>query len=126
MNKTYLCGPILGCNDSECKNWREEAKKNLKATLDPMIRDYRGSHLDHIQEIVEEDKKDIDECDSLLVKFEKPSVGTSMEIIYAWERQKFIVTVVEDKNIDLSPWLVYHSSIIVNSLKEAYKVLNDA
>lgn len=125
MNKTYLCGPILNCNDSECIDWREEAKKNLKDTLDPMRRDYRGIQLDHIKEIVEEDKKDIDECDSLLVKFDYPSVGTSMEILYAWERKKFIVTVVENPDIVVSPWLIYHSSAVVKTFKPAYDLLNN-
>jgi len=40
---TYLCGGINGLNDSQCKNWREEAKELLGTeTLDPMRNDYRG------------------------------------------------------------------------------------
>lgn len=123
--KVYLCGPILKCNDSECKDWRSNAKQFLPDTLDPMVRDYRDCFLNHIDEIVEEDKKDIDNCDALLVKFDKPSVGTSMEILYAWERKKLIVVVVEDKNLVISPWLIYHSSHIVDSFEYAYKLLQD-
>ena len=122
--KVYLCGPILGCSDPDCKDWRQDAKNNLSNTLDPMVRDYRDCCLEHINEIVEEDKKDIDNSDAILVKFDYPSVGTSMEILYAWERNKLIVTVIENRNIKISPWLVYHSTIIFNSFKEAYDYIN--
>lgn len=27
--KVYLCGPINGCTDSECKDWRAEALKRF-------------------------------------------------------------------------------------------------
>jgi hypothetical protein len=40
--KVYLCGPINGCTDSECIDWRAAAKKRLSDTIDPMRRDYRG------------------------------------------------------------------------------------
>lgn len=40
--KVYLCGPINGCTDDQCKNWREAAKQVLSDTVDPMRRDYRG------------------------------------------------------------------------------------
>ena len=45
--KVYLCGPIAGCTDEECMDWRENAKTILHnaniSTLDPMRRDYRGT-----------------------------------------------------------------------------------
>src|SRR4030042_2434090 len=77
----YLCGPINGCTDEECKDWREFAKlKLLYPVLDPMRRDYRGIEVDCSSEIVEGDKFDLDSSSHLLVNYEKPSVGTSMEI----------------------------------------------
>jgi len=30
--KVYLCGPINGCTDEECKNWRETVKAQLPDT----------------------------------------------------------------------------------------------
>lgn len=120
--KTYLCGPINGCTDEECKDWREAAKKELSDTVDPMVRDYRGREDECMKEIVELDKKDIDGCQALLVNYDKPSVGTSMEVFYAWTQGKFIV-VVAKKETKLSPWLKYHSSIIVDSFKAAFQIL---
>lgn len=118
--RLYLAGAIMGCTDEECKDWREYVKSLVgeENTLDPMRRDYRGRELDCIDEIVEGDKVDIDISTHLLVQFDKPSVGTSMEILYAWERKKPVV-VVTSQGIKLSPWLIYHSNKVYYSFKEA-------
>lgn len=121
--KVYLCGPINGCTDSECIDWRTEAKQKF-STIDPMDRDYRGRELECINEIVELDKLDIDTCDVLLVNYVKPSVGTSMEIFYAWTLGKPIF-VVAPTGIILSPWLIYHSTEILNTFEGAYKKLEN-
>lgn len=120
--KTYLCGPINGCTDEECKDWREAAKKVLSETVDPMVRDYRGREDECVKEIVELDKQDIDGCEALLVNYDKPSVGTSMEVFYAWQTGKFIVIVCKE-GTKISPWLKYHSSKIVHSFEEAFNLL---
>jgi nucleoside 2-deoxyribosyltransferase len=120
----YLCGPINGCADAECKDWRTYAAANLARTLDPMVRDYRGREMESgiATEIVENDKCDIDSSDVLLVNWTGPSVGTSMEILYAWERQKTVIVVME-ANSRPSPWLVYHSTTIVHSMSDAIAIL---
>jgi hypothetical protein len=118
---TYLCGPINGCTDNECKDWRQLASELLDGEVyDPMVRDYRGRELDPgiAKEIVENDKSDIDSCHYILVNYVKPSVGTSMEILYAWERFKTII-VVNSSNQVLSPWLIYHSSVQFGTIEEA-------
>jgi hypothetical protein len=115
---TYLCGPINGCTDSECKDWRELAKQRLSKTIDPMRRDYRGVEGNNAKDIVEGDKVDIDASNVLLVWFPKPSVGTCMEILYAWERGKYVVVVVPP-GISISPWLTYHSHLITESWDDA-------
>lgn len=120
--KTYLCGPINGCTDDQCKNWRESAKATLHDTIDPMRRDYRGREDQCVAEIVEGDKLDIMQCDALLVNYDKPSVGTSMEIYLAWEWHKRII-VVAAADARISPWLRYHSTQIVHSFSEAFELL---
>lgn len=118
--KVYLAGPINGCTDTECKDWREYVKREIgeDGILDPMRRDYRGLELDCVSDIVEGDKEDIDSATHLLVNYDRPSVGTSMEIIYAWERAKPVI-VVASEGARLSPWLVYHSNKVFHSLSEA-------
>lgn len=114
----YLCGPINGCTDSECKDWREYAKKRLPQTLDPMRRDYRGKEVDSSRAIVELDKIDVASSDVLLVYYDKPSVGTSMEILYAWERGKTVVIALS-RPMNISPWLEYHAHHVAESIDGA-------
>jgi nucleoside 2-deoxyribosyltransferase len=119
MKTMYLAGAINGRADAECRDWREEAKRIFKVWrfLDPMARDYRGREAESVKEIVEGDKADIDASDVLVVRYDKPSVGTSMEIIYAWERGK-PVFVVAAPGTNLSPWIRYHARGIFGSLEE--------
>lgn len=116
----YLAGPINGCTDEECKDWREYVKAQLgeERTLDPMRRDYRGMETESVREIVEGDKLDIDQSTHILVNYVKPSVGTSMEVLYAYERKKPVI-VVAALGTKFSPWLVYHSKKICSSFEDA-------
>jgi len=122
MNTVYLCGPINGCTDSEAKDWREFVKTKLPNTVDPMRRDYRGREDDNVNEIVEGDKADINLCSHLLVNYDKTSGGTSMEILYAWERDIPVIVVAAPES-RISPWLRYHSTEIVHSFAEAIELL---
>lgn len=120
----YLAGPINNCTDSECKDWRKELITTVQDMIffDPMTRDYRGKEDESVAEIVEKDKADIDASDVLLVKYDKPSVGTSMEVLYAWERDKQVV-IVADSATKISPWLRYHSHKIVSSFSDALQFI---
>ncbi len=124
----YLAGPIEGCTDSECKDWRTKVISDMMSfwtCLDPLRRDYRGKeHLS--KEIVELDKRDILLSDVLLVNFNftgKPMVGSSMEICFAWENS-IPVVVVFPGNSQVSPWLDYHALKICHTIDEAVKWIN--
>ena len=113
--KIYLSGPIAGCTDSECKFWRNAFKRSdLPCEFhDPMDRDMRGKTLEESLCVVEADKEQMRDSDIILVNFQKASVGTSMEIIYAYEVLKKPIILMNTSRIprdNLSPWLVYHSS----------------
>jgi len=120
--KPYLGGAILGCSDSQCKQWREEVKKIFPKAIDPMRRDYRGKESQNFEKIVELDKKDIEDSDCLLVNYQGPSAGTCMEILYAWERG-LPVYIVTSKNVLISPWVKYHSSRFYYSFEDAFVYL---
>lgn len=125
--RVYLCGPIHGCTDGECTNWRAEAAAALPDTVDPLAnhRDFRGREHEHMAEIVEDDKLAIMGCDALLVNFtqDKQAIGTCMEILFAWEQHKIII-VVAPRWANLSPWLHYHASAVVHRFEDAYAWLN--
>lgn len=124
--RVYLGGPINGCTDEEAHGWRDDLKPLLVAAghewVDPMRRDYRGREMEPgiAEAIVAGDLEDIDSSDVLLMNCPKPSVGTSMEMFYGYERGKRIVVVVPDDGRWPSPWLVVHSHAIVRgSAREA-------
>ena len=120
--KIYLGGPINGCSDAEATDWRETAKLYFPQSVDPMVRDYRGREHHDYREIVDLDKRDIRGSDALLVRYERPSVGTSMEIFYAWTLG-IPVVVWTDAATSISPWMRYHSTSIVLTLPEAIEKL---
>lgn len=123
MKPIYLCGPINGRSDTDCIDWREQAKVLLAPlpTLDPMARDYRGRELEAgiAREIVENDEADIRQCAALLVMFDKPSVGTAMEIRMAAKEMGLPVHLVDLSGKPLSPWLTYHATAVHASLEAA-------
>lgn len=120
MKPIYLCGPIHGRSDEACNLWRQRATQLWQGeVLDPMRRDarHRMKEPGVAAEIVEADKNDIDNCSGLLVFFDNPSVGTSMEILYAWQKGLPIV-VINDSGLpenQLSLWLRYHASVIYDA-----------
>lgn len=95
----YLAGPINGCSDQQAIGWRAEAKRLLPCVLvlDPMDRDYRGRESDCAAEIIHGDKQSIAACTALLVNANRPSWGTAMEIMFAYQLCKRIVAFVEQK-----------------------------
>ena len=124
--KIYLAGPINGCSDVECSDWRAFVTQELWnfTMINPMRRDYRGKELSSVNEIVVLDKLDVQNCDVFLANCPKPSVGTSMELFYAHLFNKIVITVVPT-NETPSPWLIYHSTKIFTSLKEAVNWVDD-
>ena len=125
--RVYLSGPIKDATDEEATEWRAEAKEVLESgnikCLDPMRRDYRADPVSHLPGLVEDDKIEIEMCDIVLVNFIRPSVGTSMEMLYAWERGKRVITVCEEDPRD--GWLEYHSHHRYRTLDEAYEKIFD-
>ena len=115
--RIYLCGPINGCTDAEANNWRSEVKKHFADCIDPMARDYRGKEAESYREIVDLDKRDVRNADAILVNYDKPSVGTSMEVFYAWTLGKPVIVWCRLDTV-ISPWLRYHSTIIAHSLND--------
>lgn len=126
MKTIYLCGPIADRTDAQCVVWRDGVTAAWPGkTLNPLRRDYRGRELENPAQLVADDLDDIDNSDGLLVWFDAPSVGTSMEIFYAKGEGKPIVVVDArpDRSRPLSPWLVHHVDRVVQDVGVALLLL---
>lgn len=119
----YLSGPIMDEHDGAARAWREEAKRLLAPDfklLDPMRRKFVDRQVDSANEIVEFDLQDVRDADIILVNYNKPSIGTAMEIFYAaHDKGKFVVTFSPFTFEECSPWMVRFSTKILHSLEES-------
>lgn len=122
----YLAGPIRSCAPGEVHDWREEATLLLvnQVSNPAKARDFSQKECtDCMNEIVNPDKNDIDGCSIVLANCWQISVGTSMEILYAWERGKLVVSVVPDTGL-ISAWTIAHSHAMFHSLEDACAYIN--
>ena len=109
------------------RNWRENAISELGqsfAILDPMRRNFKDREVDSANEIVEFDLQDIRNSDILLVNYNKPSIGTAMEVFYASNGLgKFIVAFSPFKFKECSPWMIRYCTKILPSLERSIKYI---
>ncbi len=82
-----------------------------------VVGDAQGT-LDQFPAWAAEIKADIFNSTDVLVYFDRPSVGTAMEILHAWTLGRR-VWVANVSGKPPSPWLVYHSHNVSNSLQES-------
>ena len=119
----YLSGPIMDEHNGAARAWREEAKRLLSPQfrlLDPMRRKFVDRQVDSANEIVEFDLQDVRDADIILVNYNKPSIGTSMEVFFAaYNEGKFVVSFSPFTFEESSPWMVRFSTKILHSLEEA-------
>ena len=119
----YLSGPIMDEHSGQAVEWRSRAKELLSGSfdmLDPMRRKFVDRQVDSANEIVEFDLQDVREADLILVNYNKPSIGTSMEVFYAaHDLGKFIVAFSPFEYKDCSPWMAKFCTKILPDLESA-------
>ena len=116
--KVYLSGPITGLVYEEATDWRKMVTEVLKhwgiSAIDPM----RGKeflsglgelgaqcdqHPSHgAREVMTRDHFDTVNADVVLVNFlgaQRVSIGTVMEVAWAWDRRIPVVAVMEPNNL---------------------------
>ena len=125
----YLSGPIMDEHEGTAREWRESAKKMLGDKfylLDPIRRKFVDRQVDSANEIVEFDLQDVRDADLLLVNYNRPSIGTSMEVFYAAHDQgKFVVAFSPLEFKDCSPWMAKYCTKILPDLESAVQYIND-
>ncbi len=127
--KIYLSGPIMDEEGTNAKDWRERAKEQLLSDfsiLDPMRRNFKDREVDSANEIVEFDLQDVRDADIILVNYNRPSIGTSMEVFYAaHDLGKFIVAFSPFDFASCSPWMVRYCTKILPNLNAATAYIKD-
>ena len=110
-------------HDGTAREWRESATFRLAGDfllLDPMRRSFRDKEIDSANEIVEFDLQDVRDADIILVNYNKPSIGTSMEVFHAsHDLGKFVVAFSPFTFKDSSPWMIKYCTKIVPNLEDA-------
>jgi len=76
-----------------------------------------------IADFIRRDLEDIEKCDLLIAYFPKLSAGTCMELFYAKLKGKKTICVCQIENP--SPWIIFHSDVILKSLENLKAVLNE-
>ena len=129
MKTIYLCGPIMDEEDGVARDWRRLAARRLGRSfrlLDPMRRNFKDREVDSANEIVEFDLQDVRDADILLVNYNKPSIGTAMEVFYAaHDLGKFIVAFSPFSFQECSPWMVRYCTKILPTLESAVTYLRE-
>ena len=131
MKKVFISGPIIGMEKQQ--DYRivvtEIAQKIGFEVIDPWKRErviYNGTEecwWDKVPtfDFVNRDLEDADRCDIMVVYLPILSAGACMEMFYAKRKGKQII-VVSPINY-LSPWIVYHSDIIIKSFDILHETL---
>ena len=125
----YLSGPIMDEHEGTAREWRTAAKQLLGKDfriLDPMRRKFVDRQVDSANEIVEFDLQDVRDADLLLVNYNRPSIGTSMEVFFAAHDQgKFVVAFSPLEFKDCSPWMAKFCTKILPDLETAAEYINN-
>lgn len=105
------------------RDWREWVKAHLSGEyflLDPMRRKFVDRQVDSANEIVEFDLRDVRDADLILVNYNRPSIGTSMEVFYAaHDLGKFVVAFSPLPFAECSPWMARFCTKILPDLETA-------
>jgi len=126
MKSVFISGPIIGMekNQDYRKLIAKIAEKNGFEVIDPWKRErviYKGTEecwWDKVPvfDFIQRDLDDADKCDLMVVYLPILSAGACMEMFYAKRKGKHIIVVSEIKC--LSPWIVFHSDMIIKSFSE--------
>ncbi len=119
----------MDVHEGSARQWRRNARELLGKhfhLLDPMRRNFKDREVDSANEIVEFDLQDIRDADLILVNYDKPSIGTSMEVFYASHNLgKFVVAFSPFSFKDSSPWMIRFCTKILPSLEAAAAYIKD-
>lgn len=141
MPTVYLAGPITGLSWGESTDWRDQAAASLAAHhirgVSPLRRkdylknesaiaaDYPGHVMSGQRGIMTRDHFDVMHCDLVLANLtaDKVSVGTVMEIAWAFAYKKPVVAVMPEGCVHDHPMVREAVGFRVGTVAEAVEVV---
>ena len=128
--KVYLAG---WWKDTEYRKITKKEFGKYFDLIDPMdvsfneIRKYIGPDMEDTF-IVKNDKRKIDNCDILVAKFDflpqgEISLGTPMEVAYAFSKGIPVYIISKDDYIRNNPWLKFHSKKQFSTITACFNFL---
>lgn len=120
----YLAGSITHADDAA--SWRQEAAANAPAgwlALDPLV--FELAKNVSPAEIVKLDYGLIMKSSAVIVKVDKPSWGTAMELAFARQHGIPVIAIFEEGFVwsQQSPWLRHHVTLRRTDLPSALTAL---
>lgn len=125
--RVYLCGPISGKSDAECREWREWFKRcTMFEWVDPMARDIRGREDDPKLAIatVDADLEEVESCAAIVANTTLGAGwGTASEMVWTWLAEKPVISIVGQ---NISPWVRKWSTDLCSNREAALQKLKEA
>lgn len=142
MHRIYLAGPIDGLTYADAVDWRDYVRDSMPANIiayspmrgkagivdspDDTIGKWYNSILSQPGSIMARDSNDVRKADLVAVNLlgaKKASIGTCMELAWAWDRQIPVVCAMELGNLHEHPMLNGAISVRVDDLEEMILVI---
>lgn len=142
MKTVYLAGPIAGLSYDGATNWRDYACKQLGpgiSGISPLrsklylkgVADLSGTFdeepLSTGKAITRRDHWDCVHSDLVLANVkgaQKVSMGTVMEMAWAYDHKKLLIVVMENGNIHTNPMVMDAATYIVDDLDKGLWIAN--
>ncbi len=132
MKKVFVSGPIQGMETEQSYRdvVREICTRCGYDVVDPWKREkilYRGTEQGWwsrvpVADFIRRDLEDIERCDMMVAYLPKLSAGACMELFYAKLKGKRTICISQIE--DTSPWIVFHSDIMLRSIEELEDALS--
>jgi nucleoside 2-deoxyribosyltransferase len=139
----YLAGPVAGCSYAEATDWRRDVADVLEDVGYTVLSPMRGKDflkgcpalsplcepdflLSSPHAVVARDANDVARCDVMLVNLlgaESVSIGSMMEMAWAWWLRKYIIVVMGPENPHQHGFVRQCASLVVESMADAYHYL---
>ena len=129
--KVFISGPIQGMETQQ--SYRTAIQQICARcgfeTIDPWEREkilYRETQAEWWNKVpaasfIRRDLEDVQKCDLLVAYLPKLSAGTCMELFYAKIKEKRTICICTIENP--SPWITFHSDVMLKSIRELEPVL---